>query len=297
MEDGRRKKEGMDFKEFIKRKREIVNQELESCLPDENKEPKSLHQAMRYSVFAGGKRLRPILAMASFEAAGGRGRGIIPVACALELIHTYSLIHDDLPCMDDDDLRRGKPTLHKVYGDGMAVLAGDALHALAFELLLQTKNPQVVYEVAKAIGTEGMIGGQVKDLEAEGKKVSLKQVEYIHTHKTGKLLRASVRAGAILGGADKVTLSALSSYGEKFGLAFQIVDDILDVVGKEEVIGKKKGSDKANSKATYPKVIGLEESKKLAKDLLMQAKKKLRILKNKKWVFEKLADYVYERIG
>jgi geranylgeranyl diphosphate synthase type II len=299
MEDGKRKKEkeSMDFKEYIKRKREIVNQGLESCLPDENKEPKSLHKAMRYSVFAGGKRLRPILAMASFEAVGGGGKAILPVACALEMIHTYSLIHDDLPCMDDDDLRRGKPTLHKVYGDGMAVLAGDALHALAFELLLQAKNPQVVYEVAKAIGTEGMIGGQVKDLEAEGKKVSLKQVEYIHTHKTGKLLRASVRAGAVLGGADKATLSALSSYGEKFGLAFQIVDDILDVVGKEEVIGKKKGSDKVNSKATYPEVIGLEESKKLARDLLTQAKSKLRVLKNKKWVFEKLADYVYERIG
>ena len=306
MEDGRRKKEkgrrkkkkgSMDFKEYIKKKREIVNQALESCLPDEKKEPRSLHQAMRYSVFAGGKRLRPILAMASFEAVGGRGKAILPVACALEMIHTYSLIHDDLPCMDDDNLRRGKPTLHKVYGDGMAVLAGDALHALAFELLLQAKNPQVVNEVAKAIGTEGMIGGQVKDLEAEGKKVSLKQVEYIHTHKTGKLLRAAVRAGAILGGADKATLSALSGYGEKFGLAFQIVDDILDVVGKEEVIGKKKGSDKANSKATYPAVIGLEESKNLAKDLLTQAKSRLSVLKNKKWVFEKLADYVYERIG
>ncbi len=290
-------KEAWILRTYIKKKKEIVNQGLESCLPDENKEPKSLHRAMRYSVFAGGKRLRPILAMAAFEAVGGGGKAILPVACALEMIHTYSLIHDDLPCMDDDDLRRGKPTLHKVYGDGMAVLAGDALHALAFELLLQAKNPQVVYEVAKAIGTEGMIGGQVKDLEAEGKKISLKQVEYIHTHKTGKLLRASVRAGAILGGADKATLSALSSYGEKFGLAFQIVDDILDVVGKEEVIGKKKGSDKANSKATYPEVIGLEESKKLAKDLLTQAKSRLRVLKNKKWVFEKLADYVYERIG
>lgn len=287
----------MKFQEYLQNKRKIVNRALDKYLPDENKEPKSLHQAMRYSVFAGGKRLRPILAIASFEAVAGRGRGILPVACALEMIHTYSLIHDDLPCMDDDDLRRGKPTLHKVYGDGMAVLAGDALHALAFELLLQKKNPQVVYEVSKAIGTEGMIGGQVKDLEAEGKKISLKQVEYIHTHKTGRLLRASVRAGAILGGADKATLSALSSYGEKFGLAFQIVDDILDVVGKEEVIGKKKGSDKANSKATYPEVIGLKESKKLAKNLLMQAKKRLRVLKNKKWVFEKLADYIYERIG
>jgi geranylgeranyl diphosphate synthase type II len=287
----------MDFKEYIKKKREIVNQALDKYLPDENKEPKSLHQAMRYSVFAGGKRLRPILAMASFEAANGKGRGILPVACALEMIHTYSLIHDDLPCMDDDDLRRGKPTLHIVYGEGVAVLAGDALHALAFELLLQAKSPQVILEVAKAIGTEGMIGGQVKDLEAEGKEVSLKQVEYIHTHKTGKLLGASIRAGAILGSADRTTLSALSSYGEKFGLAFQIVDDILDVVGKEEIIGKKKGSDKANSKATYPEVIGLEESKKLARDLLTKAKSRLRVLKNKKWIFEKLADYVYESIG
>jgi geranylgeranyl diphosphate synthase type II len=287
----------MDFKEYIKKKREIVNQALDKYLPDENKEPKSLHQAMRYSVFAGGKRLRPILAMASFEAANGKGRGILPVACALEMIHTYSLIHDDLPCMDDDDLRRGKPTLHIVYGEGVAVLAGDALHALAFELLLQAKSPQVILEVAKAIGTEGMIGGQVKDLEAEGKEVSLKQVEYIHTHKTGKLLGTSIRAGAILGSADRTTLSALSSYGEKFGLAFQIVDDILDVVGKEEIIGKKKGSDKANSKATYPEVIGLEESKKLARDLLTKAKSRLRVLKNKKWIFEKLADYVYESIG
>ena len=287
----------MNFQEYIKKKREIVNQALDRFLPDENKEPESLHQAMRYSVFAGGKRLRPILAMASFEAVGGRGRGILPVACALEMIHTYSLIHDDLPCMDDDDLRRGKPTLHKVYGEGVAVLAGDALHALAFELLLQSKNPQVVLEVAKAIGTEGMIGGQVKDLEAEGKKVSLKQVEYIHTHKTGKLLRASIRAGAILGGANKGVLSVLSDYGEKFGLAFQIVDDILDVVGKEEIIGKKKGSDKANSKATYPEVIGLEKSKALAQNLLQEAKAKLRVLGRKSWVFEGLADYVYERIG
>ncbi|MDP2961105.1 MAG: polyprenyl synthetase family protein, partial [candidate division Zixibacteria bacterium] len=270
---------------------------LDSFLPDKKVEPKSLHKAMRYSVFAGGKRLRPILAIASFEAVGGKGKKILPVACALEMIHTYSLIHDDLPCMDNDDLRRGKPTLHKVYGEGMAVLAGDALHALAFELLLKANNPQVVLEVAKAIGTEGMIGGQVKDLEAEGKKVSLKQVGYIHTHKTGKLLRASIRAGAILGGADKKTLLALTYYAERFGLAFQIVDDILDVVGKEEEMGKKRGSDKANSKATYPEVAGLEKSKSLARNLLKQAKVKLDILKEKNWIFEKLADYVYDRIG
>jgi len=286
-----------DFKEYLQKKRAIIERALDSFLPDEKVEPKSLHKAMRYSVFAGGKRLRPILAIASYEAVGGKDKKILPVACALELIHTYSLIHDDLPCMDNDDLRRGKPTLHKVYGEGMAVLGGDALHALAFELLLKAGDSQVVLEVAKAIGTEGMIGGQVKDLEAEGKKVSLKQVEYIHTHKTGKLLRASIRAGAILGGADKKTLLALTYYAERFGLAFQIVDDILDVVGKEEEIGKKRGSDKANSKATYPEVAGLEKSKILAKNLLKQSKKKLKILRQKNWIFEKLADYVYDRIG
>ena len=286
-----------NFKEYLQKKRVIIERALDSFLPDEKVEPKSLHKAMRYSVFAGGKRLRPILAIASFEAAGGKDKKILPVACALEIIHTYSLIHDDLPCMDNDDLRRGKPTLHKVYGEGMAVLAGDALHALAFELLLKAGNPQVVLEVTKAIGTEGMIGGQVKDLEAEGKKVSLKQVEYIHTHKTGKLLRASIRAGAILGGADKKTLLALTYYAERFGLAFQIVDDILDVVGKEEEIGKKRGSDRTNSKATYPEVAGLEKSKSLARNLLIQAKGKLKILKEKSWIFEELADYVYDRIG
>ncbi len=285
-----------DFKEYLQKKRAIIERALDSFLPEEKVEPKSLHKAMRYSVFAGGKRLRPILAIASYESVGGKGKKILPVACALEMIHTYSLIHDDLPCMDNDDLRRGKPTLHKVYGEGMAVLAGDALHALAFELLLKAGNPQVVLEVAKAIGTEGMIGGQVKDLEAEGKKVSLKQVEYIHTHKTGKLLRASIRAGAILGGSDKKTLLALTYYAERFGLAFQIVDDILDVVGKEEEIGKKRGSDKANSKATYPEVVGLEKSKILAKNLLKQSKEKLKILRQKSWIFEKLADYIYERI-
>lgn len=286
----------MNFREYLQRKRKLIDQALDGYLPEENKEPKNLHRAMRYSVFAGGKRLRPILAIASFEAVGGKGKVILPVACALEMIHTYSLIHDDLPCMDDDDLRRGKPTLHRVFDEGMAVLTGDALHALAFELLLKAKNPQVLFEVAKAIGTEGMIGGQVKDLEAEGRKVSLKEVEYIHTHKTGRLLRASVRAGAILGGAEGKALSALSFYGEKFGLAFQIVDDILDIVGKEEVLGKKGGSDKANSKATYPKVIGLERSKTFARNLLTEAKSSLKILKRKSWVFENLADYVFERM-
>ena len=249
---------------------------------------------MRYSVFAGGKRLRPILAMASYEIVGGKGKQILSNACALELIHTYSLIHDDLPCMDDDDLRRGKPTSHRVFGEGMAVLAGDALHALAFEMLLKTKNPQVIEEVVQSIGTKGMIGGQVADLEAEGKKVKPAQVAYIHSHKTGALIKASVRVGALLGGADRKKLNALSGYGEKIGLAFQITDDVLDVEGKEEIVGKKIGADE--KKATYPKVMGLEKSKKIAKDLVESAKKDLEIFSKKRIIFERLADYIVSRV-
>jgi geranylgeranyl diphosphate synthase type II len=250
---------------------------------------------MRYSVFAGGKRLRPILAITSFEMVNGKGRSILPAACALEFIHTYSLIHDDLPCMDDDDLRRGKPTLHKVFGEGMAVLAGDALHALAFEVLLKTKNDMVIGEVVKSIGTEGMIGGQVADLEAEGKKVSPSEVTYIHSHKTGALIKTSIRIGAILGGADRKKLNALSRYGEKIGLAFQITDDILDVEGKEEVIGKKTHADE--EKATYPKILGLERSKKIAGELVESAKKDLKIFNKKKIILEKLADYINSRVN
>ncbi len=285
----------MDLKRYLDVKKRMIEQAMDGYLPSEKTEPQTIHKAMRYSVFAGGKRLRPILALASFELVNGKGKSILPAACALEFLHTYSLIHDDLPCMDDDDLRRGKPTLHKVFGEGMAVLAGDALHALAFEILLKTKNSDVLIEVVKAIGTQGMIGGQVADLEAEGKKVSPSQVEYIHSHKTGALIKASVKVGAMLGGADPKKLNALSKFAEKIGLAFQIADDILDVEGKEEVIGKKTGADQ--TKATYPKVFGLEKSKKMARELAESAKKDLAIFDEKKTIFDKLADYIVSRVN
>lgn len=285
----------MDLKRYLDVKKKIVETAMDRYLPSEKTEPRTIHRAMRYSVFAGGKRLRPVLAIGSFEMVNGKGKSILPAACALEFLHTYSLIHDDLPCMDDDDLRRGKRTLHKVFGEGMAVLAGDALHALAFEILLKTKNPQVIEEVVKSIGTKGMIGGQVADLEAEGKKVGASQVEYIHSHKTGALIKASIRVGAMLGGADRKKVNALARYGEKIGLAFQIADDILDLEGKEEIIGKQTGADA--EKATYPKAVGLKKSKKIARELVESAKKDLKIFGEKRTAFEKLADFIVSRVN
>jgi geranylgeranyl diphosphate synthase type II len=287
----------MNLENYLKKKREIIEKALNRYLPPANKPPVSLHRAIRYSVFAGGKRLRPILAMASFELAGGKGNAIKPAACALELIHTYSLIHDDLPCMDDDDLRRGKPTLHKVFGEGMAVLAGDALHALAFELLSKTKNPKLISEIAHEIGTYGMVGGQAADLQSERKKVTISQVNFIHSHKTGALIKASVRAGAILGGARGEKLTALSSYGEKFGLAFQIVDDILDATGNDEKLGKRTRADQSRAKATYPKVWGVEKSKKMARRFLEDAKAELKIFGENSHILKELAEYMIERMG
>lgn len=289
-----KKKSDMDLIKYLEKKRKLVDRTLDSLLPKEKERPNTIHKAMRYSVFAGGKRLRPILALATFELLGGKGKKILLPACALELIHTYSLIHDDLPCMDDDDLRRGKPTLHKVFREGIAVLAGDALHALAFEILTSTKRPDVVLEVAKAIGTKGMIGGQVADLEAEGKsKISLPEVKYIHQHKTGALVKASVMVGALLGDASPKKLLVLSEFGQKLGLAFQIIDDILDVTGEERLIGKKTKKDKL--KATFPKVIGVERSKKIAEKLIQQAKDQLGIFKRNGVVLKNLADFVVNR--
>lgn len=286
----------MSFESYLKKKREIIEKTLDKYLPSEKTPPISLHQAMRYSVFVGGKRLRPILAIASFELVGGKGNAILKAACALELIHTYSLIHDDLPCMDDDDLRRGNPTSHKVFGEGMAVLAGDALHALAFELLSNTKNPSLISEIAHEIGTFGMVGGQAADLQAEGKKVTISHVNFIHSHKTGALIKASVRAGAILGGATAKKLRALTAYGEKFGLAFQIIDDILDATGKTKKLGKKTKADQSRAKATYTSILGVEKSKRTAEELLKQAKAELKIFSDNGKTLEDLADYLIERM-
>jgi geranylgeranyl diphosphate synthase type II len=261
--------------DYLQRGRVLVEQLLGELLPSEKTPPTTLHAAMRYSVLAGGKRLRPTLALAAYEFCGGdpavSARSIQFAMAALEMVHTYSLIHDDLPCMDDDDLRRGRPTCHKKFGEAVAVLAGDALHVVAFELMAQTGSIRAVTELAEAIGTGGMLGGQIADVEAEGHRISRAEVEYIHNHKTGKLIRGAVRIGAILAGTDAETLLRLTAYGEKIGLAFQIIDDILDIEGDQRKLGKQVGSDSRKEKATYPSVIGIEESRRLASGLIDEA--------------------------
>jgi geranylgeranyl diphosphate synthase type II len=245
-------------------------------LPPVTVAPSSVHEAMRYSALAGGKRLRPILCLATYEACGGRIAGehqpIHFAMAALEMIHSYSLIHDDLPCMDDDDLRRGIPTCHREFGEAMAVLAGDALHVVAFEMMARTGSIPAVLELARATGTQGMLGGQVADLEAEGKSsISKSTVVHIHTRKTGALIASSVKIGAILAGIDEPTLKKLTVYGEKIGLAFQIVDDILDVEGDELLLGKGVGSDTKNQKATYPAAVGIDRAREDAQMLIEDA--------------------------
>ncbi|HEV2474031.1 MAG TPA: farnesyl diphosphate synthase, partial [Chthonomonadales bacterium] len=241
------------------------------CLPDAGVQPHSLHEAMRYSVLAPGKRMRPILVIAAAEAVGGAAGNVMNTACALELIHVFSLIHDDLPCMDNDDYRRGRLTNHKVYGDATALLAGDALLALAFQLIAENASNvpasnvlPTLRLVAEASGTRGMVGGQVMDMESQGVEVSASTLDYIHAHKTGALLTASVIAGATLAGGKPEQLQALREYGRRVGLAFQIADDILDVTGDEAKLGKHVGSDEERDKATYPKLFGIEESRRRA---------------------------------
>jgi len=275
----------MDIKRYLQEKKEIVDSALEKYFPNrpdsagEGVFPTSLHKAIRYSLFAGGKRIRPILSMAAFEAVGGKGDGILPFACALEMIHTYSLIHDDLPGLDNDDYRRGKPTCHKVFGEAIGILAGDGLLTEAFKLMTSqsVQGPSlrdggwvldVIHEVAQAAGIFGMVGGQVLDIESEGKEVDLPTLQYIHTHKTGALILVSVRVGAKLGGANEETLKAFTLYGERIGLAFQIADDILNVEGKAALLGKKTGSDLSRGKATYPSLLGVEDSKRRARELV-----------------------------
>ncbi len=267
--------ETVDIELYLREKRQHVDQLLNGYLPSEKSEPKSLHAAMRYSIMAGGKRLRPILALAAYEYCGGNTEGenlpIHRAAAALEMVHTYSLIHDDLPCMDDDDLRRGIPTCHKKFGEAVAVLAGDALHDLAFGLMAQTGSTDAVTELAQAIGTGGMLGGQIADVEAEGREVTKEEITYIHTRKTAALIRCAVRLGAMLAGANKKLLSTLTVYGEKIGLAFQIIDDILDIEGDQKLLGKKVGSDRKRQKATYPKAVGLVQARRDASNLIDEA--------------------------
>ena len=267
--------EAVNGRTYLDNTRKLVDELLEKYLPSEKTEPQSLHIAMRYSVMAGGKRIRPVLAIAAYEYCGGDSRKaattVHPAMAALEIVHTYSLIHDDLPCMDDDDLRRGRPTCHRKFGEAMAVLAGDALHVIAFRLMAGTGSIDAVIELAEAVGTSGMLGGQVADLEAEGINASRKDVINIHSRKTGALIRGSVRIGALLAGADEATLDRLTAYGEKVGLAFQIIDDILDIKGNQETLGKKTGSDSKKHKATYPGVVSLQQARQDAAALIDEA--------------------------
>lgn len=294
----------MDLKKYLDQKREIIDEALNQYLPPETEYPQTIHEAMRYSVFAGGKRLRPILVIAAAEVVGGRAEDVLPTACGIELIHTFSLIHDDLPAIDNDDYRRGKLTCHKVFGEDMAILAGDGLLTHAFQLLAQNSEiktinkeaiPLVIKEVAGAIGTLGLIGGQVVDVQSEGKEIDFPRLEYIHTHKTGALIAISLKVGATLMDAQEEEIEALFQYGKLIGLAFQIVDDILNVEGDEVQLGKPVGSDLRQKKATYPALFGIEESRQKARRLIEEAKKELEIFGEKGEILRLLADFIVER--
>ena len=292
-----------DLQAYLTERRALVEAALERFLPPEDTPPPTVHRAMRYSVMAGGKRLRPILVIAGAEAVGGTLATVVPAACALELIHTYSLIHDDLPAMDDDDYRRGRLTNHKVFGEAIAILAGDALLTLAFRLVADNTAlvndarvlRDVVAELADAAGTSGMVGGQVVDIESEGKAITAETLEYIHRHKTAALIRASLRVGALLAGGDGKAVAAIGEAGSDLGLAFQIVDDILDVEGSLEELGKTAGSDERKQKATYPALHGLEASRRQAKMLIERAKQRLGVFGARAVPLQALADYVFDR--
>ena len=292
-----------DLDGYLQERRALVDAALERFLPGEDTPPPTVHRAMRYSVMAGGKRLRPILVIAGAEAVGATSTTVMPTACALELIHTYSLIHDDLPAMDDDDYRRGRLTNHKVFGDAMAILAGDALLTFAFELVAENAalvpDPRVicdvVAEIADAAGTGGMVAGQVVDIESEGKTITPETLEFIHTRKTAALIRASLSVGARLGGGDAAALAAIADAGQSLGLAFQIVDDILDVEGSLEALGKTAGSDERKHKATYPALHGIEASRREARRLIERTKSRLGVFGARSAPLCALADFVVER--
>jgi geranylgeranyl diphosphate synthase type II len=293
----------MDLSRYLHRKKEVVDQFLSQYLQSRKNDrdcPRVLQEAMAYALTAGGKRIRPILCIASFEAAGGRSKSIIPVAASLELIHTYSLIHDDLPAMDDDDFRRNKPTTHRVFGEGTAILAGDALLTDAFQVISSARtNPglllKVIRELSFGAGPQGMVGGQTIDLMREGSRATKKELQYIHTHKTGALIRASIRIGAIMADCSRAQLAALTLYGEKTGLAFQIIDDILDIIGTTEEIGKTAGSDSAKGKNTYPSTFGLKKSQAMAEELITDSLTALKMFKDRAEPLAAVARYILSR--
>ncbi|MCX5759221.1 MAG: polyprenyl synthetase family protein [Candidatus Hydrogenedentes bacterium] len=285
---------------FLSEKARKVERALELYLGTWNAAPDALREAVQYSLFAGGKRLRPALAFGACEMICGDDAPALPAACALEMIHTYSLIHDDLPAMDNDDLRRGRPTLHKMAGEAMAILAGDTLLTMAFHVVAcdAGSNPavvQVIAEIAEAAGAWGMAGGQVLDMAHEGHRVDLDALRRTHAAKTGALICVAVRAGALLAGAKGEAMESLTHYGEAIGLAFQIADDILDVTGSEAAIGKPVGSDAANEKATYPALVGLEQSRKLADEAVQQALHALSEFGPEAGPFRALAGFIVNR--
>jgi len=286
---------------YLPARTKLIDRALNRYLTKESTKPVTIHKAMRYSIFVGGKRLRPVLCLAAAEACGGNVAQAMAAACAVECIHTYSLIHDDLPCMDDDDFRRGQPTNHKVFGEGVAVLAGDALLTVAFEILAQAKEtpryrmPALIKDLANASGSRWLIGGQVADLEGEGKKLSGDELKFIHRSKTAALLTAAIRLGAMSANATAKQLKDLTLFGQSLGLAFQVIDDILDVTQTSEKLGKSAGKDVAAQKATYPAIFGLEKSRKEAQRLTKQASTALKSFGEKGAMLRTLADYLLAR--
>ncbi|MCT4621565.1 MAG: polyprenyl synthetase family protein [Marinisporobacter sp.] len=294
----------MDLKLELQKKADLVENALEKYLPKGNDPQSLIFESMKYSTLSGGKRLRPILMMAACEFVGGNVEEVMPFACAIEMIHTYSLIHDDLPAMDDDDYRRGKPTNHKVYGEGLAILAGDGLLNYAFELMIQAtlkndknleKKVLAMKEISTASGIHGMIGGQVVDLLSENKKIDGTTLDFIHNNKTAALIIAPIRAGAILGGANEEELEALTTFAKSIGLGFQIRDDILDIIGDEKKLGKKVGSDIENQKSTYPSIYGLDASKEKVNELFHKSVQVIKHFGDKSEFFIQLSDYLVRR--
>ncbi|HET7624532.1 MAG TPA: farnesyl diphosphate synthase [Verrucomicrobiae bacterium] len=294
-------KPAFDLEKFLASSTSAVNKSLDRFLPSEKTKPATIHKAMRYSLFAGGKRMRPALCLAAAEACDGKRDDAMPLACAIECIHTYSLVHDDLPAMDNDDYRRGKLTNHKVFGEGVAVLAGDALLTQAFEIAAQCKkfprytHQEIILELARASGSLQLIAGQVADLEGEGKKTSAAQLRYIHERKTSALLCCSARLGGMSANCSPAQLKALTDFGYHVGLAFQVIDDILDVTQTSEHLGKTAGKDTKAQKATYPSIVGLEKSRKIAEQLTNKAFDALKIFKGRAVALEALAEFLLKR--
>ena len=290
-----------DLNQYLDQTCARVDAALDKLLPAESAPPPTIHKAMRYSIFAGGKRIRPVLCLAACEAVGGKPAAAMPLACAVECIHTYSLIHDDLPSMDDDDLRRGKPTNHKVFGEGIAVLAGDALLTEAFALVARSQPPKrypvrvLVSDLALAAGSLRLIAGQVQDLENEERHASLDEVKTTHLNKTAALITTSIRLGAMAGNASPSELKRLTRYGQDLGLAFQVIDDILDATSTKEIMGKSVRADQKNNKSTFPTVLGLDKSREYAADLIADAHKQLKPFGSRATPLAAIADFFLTR--